>query len=260
MPVTASRLRLVVDSRDPAVVEAAIDCERRVFDDRYHMTADEMEREYGPYDAVSFWLTVHELDGRVVAGSRLVPPNPLGQKSLDDISRPPWRLDAAASLQAAGLDPARTWDVATLFRDRHSHHSGVHVTAALCYAIIQSIRHNGGHALVAVLDSIAREMLDRFFALRVRMLPGATRKTFMNTPNDPTFAFLSELLEHSRRVNPEGHRMYALGAGINGIELPAPPDFARGIDRHGRPADVIDLRGDRGALTLRARGGYDATT
>jgi hypothetical protein len=258
MPVTPSRLRLVVDSRDPAVAEAAIECERRVFDDRYRVTADEMERDYGPYDPVSFWLTVHEPDGRVVAGSRLIPPNPLGQKSLDDVSRPPWRLDAAASLQAAGLDPARTWDVATLFRDRHGHHSGVHVTAALCYAIIQSIRHNGGHALVAVLDSVAREMLDRFFALRVRMLPGGSRQTFMNTPNDPTFAFLSELLEHSRRVNPEGHRMYALGSGINGIELPAPADFARrtGDDR---APNVIDLRGDTGALTLRSSGGYDAT-
>ncbi|MGF1648364.1 MAG: hypothetical protein ACFCVF_15790 [Kineosporiaceae bacterium] len=225
------------------------------------MTAEEMARDYGPYDEVSLWLTVHEPDGRVIAGSRLIPPNSLGQKSLDDVSRPPWRLDASASLQAAGLTSTRTWDVATLFRDRHARHSGMHVTAALCYAIIQTIRHNGGNALVAVLDSVAREMLDRFFALRVRMLPGATRQMFMNTPNDPTFAFLSEMLEHSRRVNPEGHRMYALGSGIHGVELPAPPAFARGIGGAGRPSGVIDLRGgDEEALTMHRPGGYDATT
>lgn len=252
--MTAHRLRLVVDPHDPRVVQDTIECEQRVFLDRYGVTAAEMERDYGPYDDVSFWLTVQEPDGRVVAGSRLVPPNARGQKSLDDVARAPWRLDPAASLQAAGLDADRTWDVATLFRDRHSGHSGVHVTAALCYAIIQAIRHNGGNALVAVLDSVAREMLDRFFALRVRMLPGASRQMFMNTPNDPTFAFISELLEHSRRVNPEGHRMYALGAGIAGVSLPSPGEFARPVPPGARRvATVIDLRRDRAATLLPRR-------
>lgn len=235
-------LRLVVDPRDPDIVASALRCEADVFLQRYGIDSRRMAAEYGPYDADTVWLVVMNAMGHVVAGSRLIPPNPRGLKSLHDAARPPWNLDPDVTMEAAGLDPYRTWDVATLFRARTPRHSGIDATAALCHGIIQVIRHNGGSALVAVLDATAREMLDRFFALRVRMLPGATRQLFMNTPNDPTFAFISELLSHSRRINPEGYRMYALGAGITGVETPAPGGFAL------RP-EVVDLR-DREDLVV----------
>jgi hypothetical protein len=256
--MTAPRLRLVVDSQESAIVDAAVECERRVFMDRYGITDDEMRRDYRPYDAVSFWLTVHEPDGGVIAGSRLIPPNPLGQKSLEDVSRPPWLLDAAATLEAASLDPTTTWDVATLFRERSPVYSGAHVMAALCYGIVHSIRYNGGNALVTVLESVTRDLLDRLFAIRMRMLPGAGSARFMNAPREPVFAFVSEMLEHSRRVNPEGHRSYVLGGGLNGVDLPAPVDFARKPGGQGRWR-VVDLRESR-IIPTATPTSQDATT
>ena len=37
-----------------------------------------------------------------------------GLKTLDDLSREPWRVDGMRPARAAGIDPATTWDIATL--------------------------------------------------------------------------------------------------------------------------------------------------
>jgi hypothetical protein len=222
--------------------EATRACEADVFLDRYKIPRSQMLDDYGPYDDVSVWLSVIDARGDVVAGSRLVPPNPKGLKSIDDVCRPPWSLDGRRIMSATGMDPERTWDVATLFRRRGL--AAAPITAALCHGVIMSLRHNDGNALVAILDAVARAMLDRGFGLRMHTMPGASRQMFMNTPNDPTYVFMSDLLDNSRRVNPEGYRMYAHGAGLDGIDLPAPEDFRltrRLVDVRDRPGAAFTV-------------------
>jgi hypothetical protein len=167
-------------------------------------------------------------------------------------------LDPSAALQAAGLDQDTTWDVATLFHERNPVHSRTHVVAALCYGIVHSVRFNGGNAVISVLGGATRDLLDRLFAIRMRVLPGAGGTRSGSASREPVFAFVSEMLEHSRRVNPEGHRIYALGGGLDGMDLPAPGAFARMRERRGG-GQVVDLREGRMRPTV-TRAPQEATT
>lgn len=224
-------LRLIFDAQGE-LREAVIECETEVFGDRYGIPRSRMVADYGPYDDLSTWLALVDASDRVVAGCRLVRPGGT-LKSLDDVESPPWSLAPGAVSRTAGLDPASTWDVATLFRRRGC--PGAPVTAALCHGIILTLRHNGGLAAVAVLDHTVRSLLHRGFGIRWHMMPGAQRRVFMNTPNDPVYVVISDLLDYARRTNPEGYRMFALGVGLEGIEVPLESSFRL-------PHVVVDLR------------------
>jgi hypothetical protein len=66
------------------------------------------------------------------------------------------------------------------------------------------------------------------------MMPGAQRRMFMNSPNDPVYVVISDLLDYARRTNPEGYRMFAQGVGLDGIDIPVESSFVL-------PRRVIDL-------------------
>lgn len=218
---------------DPAVVDAARECEADVFLDRHKVARAEMRDEYAAYEDVSAWLAVVDGAGEVRAGSRLLPPNPVGLKSVQDIGRPPWSLDPQRVVSAARLDLSRTWDIATMFRRRGS--GALPMTAALCHGIMLAIRENHGVSAVANLDAVVRAMLERAFGLRWHTMPGATRQWYIGGYSDPVYNTTADLLGHSRRVHPLGYRMYAYGEGLDGIDLPPVTAFRIGTT-------VVDLR------------------
>src|SRR4051794_31376719 len=111
--MTAAPLRFVFDPVGDEL-EAALRCESQVFLDAYGNTPEEFDVEYGPYETSTGYMAVFQEDGEAVAAARFIAPGAAGLKTLNDVSRPPWEVDGLRSARAAGVDPTRTWDVATI--------------------------------------------------------------------------------------------------------------------------------------------------
>lgn len=227
-------MRLVLDPTGD-LLEAARACESEVFLARYGNTAEQLEQEYGDYEAQSVFLALATPEGRVEAAVRFIVPGPAGLKSLVDLEREPWSVDSAASTAAAGLDPTHTWDIATLSA-RSERTDGVSHVAALYHGIALATRVNGISGTVAILDIRVRRMLDSV-GLHYRTLPGARVRPYLGSPASvPVYADLTALLDNQRRVDPESYRLFVHGTGLGGVGVPSPETFRLTGSR------VLDLR------------------
>jgi hypothetical protein len=106
---------------DPGA-EIARQLERDVFLDAFGNTPAMLDAEYNQYELTSVFLCVIDHRRRVCAGMmRVILPLPGGPglKSLNDVE-PGWGESAEALLARSkfDLDPASTWDIATLAVDR----------------------------------------------------------------------------------------------------------------------------------------------
>jgi hypothetical protein len=205
--------------------EAARHCEAEVFLESFGNTAEQMAEEYGPYEDASVFLAVTDPGESVVAVARLIVPGPAGLKTLNDLARAPWHLDGAAAAAAAGIDPAATWDFATLGVRRRHPLFHPQLSAALYHGFVLAGRINGIEASVAIIDAAVRNRLESIGILH-RPLPGAATAPYLGSPaSTPVYAPFEEQLETIRRLRPDSYQLIVTGTGFDGIAVPPPDDF-----------------------------------
>lgn len=216
--MTAAPLRLVFDPVGEELA-AARACEADVFLTTYGNTQEEFATEYGAYEASTGFLTVLEDDGTAVATARFIVPGPAGLKTLNDVGRPPWHLDGLRSARAAGVDPARTWDIATVAVRRGSGRGGL-CASALYYGIFRAAHANNIDFFVMIMDSHVRELLNAV-GIQTQALPGAVTGEYLGSPSStPLWGNLSRGAEQQRQGSPDAYRLIYQGIGLDGIALP----------------------------------------
>lgn len=241
-------LRLVFDPRG-SDLEAAVACETDVFQDRFGETREHLDASFVGYEDASVFLALVDASGTAVASARLLVPGPAGTKTAEYMSAEPWGMDAQASMAGAGLDPATTWDVATLSVRRRSHATGALWTAALCHGLFQVARANGVSATVALMDEVARQRL-AMMGIVYTTLPGASSQAFDGSPaTTPVYADMQTMIDNQRRQLPDAYRLVGLGHGLDDIDLPPLAGFVlrRSVDLRERvvvPRQVL-LSGPR---------------
>jgi hypothetical protein len=202
-----------------------IGCEADVFGHWYGNTQAELAHAYGSYREQTAFLAVHAGDGEVVGVCRLIRPGRLGLKTVADMSAAPWRVDAARSVAAAGIDLTHTWDVATIAVRRELGSSGRVIASALFHGLIQVSAVNRVDWMIAVLDRRARALMAAQgleVSCPARYRPGP----YLGSPSStPVFARMAALLARQRQVDPQAHRMLAFGRGLDDVALPAPDRF-----------------------------------
>ncbi len=227
--VAADQFRLHFNPRG-SVLDAARECEAEVFFEAYGNTRTELAEEYGPYDASSIFVAVTGDDGAAVAAARLILPGSAGLKSVNDASRPPWNVDGIRSAQAAGIDLAATWDIATIGVRKYVARPGL-LSAALYHGIIAGGRANGCRSIVMIMDERARRLLSAV-GLATRPLPGTSAGEYLGSPaSTPLWAHSDAIFYGQREINPEAHRLIGLGVGLDGIALPPASDYQLAGDR-----------------------------
>jgi hypothetical protein len=218
------QLRLFFDVRDD-LFQAARACELEVFESAYGNTADQLEQEYGPYDDASVFIALADDDGRVLGSCRVITDGSLGLKTLSDLGREPWRLDGLRSARAAGIDPATTWDIATLGVRGELGHSGVMAAAALYHGLVAGGRANGVTTMITIVDERVRTLLHSV-GLVTHVLPGASTAEYLGSASStPSYAHLAAVVDNQRRMSPDAYRMITLGIGLVGVTVPAPEAF-----------------------------------
>jgi len=226
---------------------AALACEADVFLDTYGNTAEQFAEEYGPYGADTGFLAVIDEDGTALGTSRFIAPGNAGLKTLNDSARPPWRVDGLRSARAAGIDPARTFDIATI-AVRRSHGRGGVCAAALYHGILRTCRSNGADWVVMILDERARRLLSAA-GLRTQVLPGTGAGEYLGSASStPLWGHLATMFDDQRRDHPDAYRLIFQGIGLDGVRLPNDWTWHR---RSVLPAPQLD---DRWAAVAAAGG------
>lgn len=199
---------------------AAKQCEAQVFLDTYGNTPEEFDVEYGPYEDSTGFMTVLDDDGLAVATLRFIAPGPAGLKTLNDVGRKPWEVDGVRSVRSAGVDPARTWDVATIAVRKGMGRGGL-CAGALYHGIITAGLANGIDYIVMIMDSHARSLLSAL-GLPTHALPGTKTGEYLgSTSSTPLWANLNRGVEQQRHDSPDAYRLIFQGVGLDGIAMPS---------------------------------------
>ena len=201
-------------------LEAARNCEAEVFMEAYGNTTEEFDLEYGPYQESTGFMTVLEEDGQAVATARFIAPGPAGLKTLNDVSRPPWRVDGMRSARAAGVDPARTWDIATIAVRPGAGRGGL-CAGALYHGLIKAAYANDIDFVVMIMDSRARDLLTAL-GMPTQALPGTKTGEYLGSASStPLWAHISRGLEQQRQGSADAHRLIVKGIGLDGVAMPS---------------------------------------
>lgn len=216
--MTAAPLRFVFDPTGDELT-AALKCEAEVFFHAYGNTPEEFADEYGPYEDATGFMTVLEDDGHAVAALRFIAPGSAGLKSLNDVSRPPWEVNGVRSARAAGVDPDRAWDIATIAVRPGSGRGGL-CASALYHGIVAGAFANDIDYIVMIMDSRARNLLSGL-GLQTQVLPGTNTGPYLGSDNStPLWANLHKILERQRGDSPDAYRLISQGIGLDGIAMP----------------------------------------
>lgn len=217
-------LHLRFDARGP-LLDAALDCEAAVFLRWYGNTREQLAAEYGPYADHSAFITLADDDGHVVAVCRLITPGPLGLKTLTDIGGAPWHVDSTRAAAAIGLDPARTWDIATLGVRPGLGAQGMLAALALYHGLSRVHRVNRVRHAVAILDDKVRGLFASI-GVHLHAIPGTTTAPYLGSPaSTPVYFDIAAMLDLQRRESPDTYRLVTLGVGLDGVEVPADDAF-----------------------------------
>jgi hypothetical protein len=228
--MSAAPLRFVLDPVGEELA-AAMRCEADVFLERYGNTAEEFASEYGPYLASTGFMTVLDERGEAVATARFIAPGPAGLKTLNDLARPPWEVDGLRSARAAGVDPSRTWDIATVAVRPGAGREGL-CAAALYHGIVTAAFANDVEFVVMIMDSHPRRLLTEL-GMPTQVLPGTMTGEYLGSESStPLWANLHRMFERQRHEVPDAYRLIFQGIGLDGIALPK--DWTR---RPGRAAN-----------------------
>ncbi len=200
-------------------------CEAEVFLQVYGNTELQWIAEYGPYEDASHFLALTDHEGGVVGCCRLIVPSPAGLKTVKDVSRAPWGIDGARAIRAAGADPSRTWDVATLAVRRDRRDVTPLASAALYHGLVQAMRANGIRWMVMLLDERVRRLL-AMAGVVPRPIPGTAAAPYLGSQATvPLVGDLVAMAELQRRQNPEAHRLLSNGAGLANVSVPPLPEW-----------------------------------
>ncbi len=209
-----------------ALLDAARQCEEDVFLQAFGNTRQQLQDEYGPYNDQSVFMAVSDSSGYVVGACRLITPGPAGIKTLNDLSRSPWQVDGRRSGAAVGVDPADTWDIATLGVRRDRRGSQMKVAISLYHALVVSTRVNEVGSVTAILDDNVRRLLTSVDWI-MPGLPGTSTGEYLGSPaSTPVYGHPSTMVDIQRRTNPDAYRLMTLGIGLDGVVVPGEEEFA----------------------------------
>jgi hypothetical protein len=229
---------------DPGV-ELALHLERSVFAESFGTSAQQLVDDFAPYDPASLYFCV--IDHRrhlPVGAARVIVPNRVGLKSLDDIEIV-WGQSVAEVLDRNGLrfEEERAWDIATLavapgYRNRL-------VSQALHQAICRATLLCDVDWFVSVLDTKVLRLLQAQLKHVFSLFGGVDPSMYAGSLSVPVWSDLREYRARLRRDHSDLYETLFEGRHLDAVvscsEANAVTAAARDAGRHA-PAVAVGER------------------
>jgi hypothetical protein len=204
--------------------------ERVVFDESFGNSPEQLDREYGKYEAASVFLCVVDHEQRLPVGmARTILPSAVGLKSLNDLERE-WGEDVDDVLTRTGLpvQQDRMLDCATIatlpeYRGGETH--GV-IGMALYQTLATGGIRCGFRWLVAVIDVPVLRVIQWRLGRPFQPYEGVPAMPYLgSTASIPVWTDLPVWSARLASSNPVKYDIACGGHGIEGVV--APPDWDR---------------------------------
>lgn len=216
--------------------ELARHVERVVFQEFFDNSPELLAEEYGPYEPASLYFCILDHERRLPAGAlRVIVPNDVGFKSLDDIERVWGRsLDEVIPRTGIAWDEQRLWDVATIAVDADYRGSATEGLASLTLyqGFAQAGLRAGVEWGVAVLDVVVLELIQGVTGQPFSYFHGVEPKRYLDSPSSvPVWIDGEAWVERMRRDHPDIHAILVEGQPVGpAVGLPDWDDVARAVD------------------------------
>jgi hypothetical protein len=203
---------------DEPGAELGLHVERSVFLEAFGNTPELLAQEYERYEQSSVFICVVDQMRQIPAGvMRVLLPSPAGFKSFNDIE-PVWGESAQTLIERTGLglDPRRTWDIATLavgaeYRGKAT--AGL-VSMGLYQTLTLTARSCGTEWFIAILDVPVFRMLRWKLQMIFAGYKGITALPYLGSPASmPAWCDVIEA-ERRLRADPDLHAILVEGVGL----------------------------------------------
>jgi hypothetical protein len=202
--------------------------ERVVFDETFGNSPEQLDVEYGKYEAASLFLCVIDHSRCVPVGmARAILPSDAGLKSLNDVARE-WDEDIDDVLARTGLQVRheRMWDCATLATMSEYRRGATHgdISMALYQTLATATLRCGFRWWVAVIDVPVLRVLQWRLGRPFETYEGVRAMPYLgSTASIPVWSDLPAWSARLARENPAKHDIVFGGHGVE--YSVAPPDW-----------------------------------
>lgn len=154
--------------------------ERVRFNEFFANDAEEMAREYGPYEAASrFFVTVDQQQRQPTGVLRVIHDSPAGLKTLNDMSDQGIGVDEVR--RAHGFDAAeQCWDIATVAA--LPEYSAGAASIQLYRGLYTAAVREGADHLVSIIDSHVLRQLKNYLGIPFVPLAGTKPFNYLGSP------------------------------------------------------------------------------
>jgi hypothetical protein len=183
--------------------------ERTVFEESFENDADEMEKEYGPYeDASKFFVSFDRSTQMPTGALRVIKHSQNGFKTFNDIQSEPFFVDEESAIHRHSIkDVSKIWDIGTVAVLPEYRKAEGPVSVQLYRAMYLSALHNNIEHFVSVIDDIPLKKLTGY--LGIPFIPLADSEPGMYLGSDksqPVYGYVPEFYEkmNRHRFTPKG--------------------------------------------------------
>lgn len=172
--------------------------ERAVFEEAFGNDAEEMDREYGPYDSVSrFFISVDSVNSKPVGVIRVIQNSPAGLKTLNDVRNEPFNLSTDKIKSFYGIDDLnQVWDIGTIAAlPENIASKGISSIQLYRATYMSAIKHNVKH-WVSVVDDMALKMMKTRFGLPFEPLADSEPAPYLGSDKSyAVYAYVPDFYE-----------------------------------------------------------------
>lgn len=220
-------MRATLRTPDEAFEEKALEAE--IFGKWFGNSPADLEEAYGPYSANTKFIGCWSDSGQVLACMRVIDGRRGSVKTLDDLAGPPWKQVPQLVTRVAGVDPALTFDIATMAAlPGHSEVSVLSNSRALYRALYVWTVNSRIQHWIAISDVHVTRLL-RNVGVEVQPFPGCAPARYMGSPaSQPVYASVAASQRRAQQEKPRDYELLGQGKGLERFDFSElATDFAR---------------------------------
>lgn len=176
--------------------------ERVVFEAVFGNDAQQMEEEYGPYEAASrFFISIDRVTGQITGVLRVIQNSAQGLKTLNDVQGDPFNVATEDVIEQHAIDdPNKVWDVGTVAVLPEHRKGSKAVSVQLYRAMYLAAREQGIDHLVSIIDDKPFKDMTTFLGIPFVPLAGAVPGPYLGSEKShPVYGYVPEFYEKMSR-------------------------------------------------------------
>lgn len=185
-----------------AYADLARTIERTVFEASFNNDAEEMAKEYGPYeDASIFFVSIDREKQQPTGALRIIKNSEAGFKTFNDIQEEPFYVDQQKAMQYHSMhDLDKVWDIGTIAVLPEYRSGQGAVSVQLYRAVYLAALHHDIEHFVSLIDEMPLKKMREHLAIPFETLADAQPGPYLGSEKShPVYGYVPEFFDKANR-------------------------------------------------------------